>query len=304
MTAPDVRSTEQMCPLVAQGTGRDGPMTFQPGDLTPDRSARDHFGAEVRRHREKEGKSLRGLADVLNYSKSHLARIEKAESLPYEDLAAKLDAHFGTGKHFVRLYAAARNDPLRIPNQYRPVFAVEKLATVIEAYENALVKGLIQTAEYARHGFHAGLPYAPEAEIEAMVRFRMGRQALLRGYNPPRCWFILDEIVLRRPQGGREVMHRQMAKLVKCAAQAHITIQILPFAAGEHGEMGSSLSLYTVPDRPLAAYREGAHWGAMVKGANAVAERRDSFEMLRAMALSPRDSEAMIRAAMEDWKPC
>ncbi|MFE2188276.1 hypothetical protein [Streptomyces sp. NPDC059455] len=40
-------------------------MTFQPRELFPDRSARDLFGAEIRRHREKADMSLRRLSEVL-----------------------------------------------------------------------------------------------------------------------------------------------------------------------------------------------------------------------------------------------
>ena len=107
-------------------------MTFQPRELFPDRSARDLFGAEVRRHREKAEMSLRRLSEVLNYSKSHLARIEAAESLPYDDLPAKLDACFGTDGMFARLYALARNEPF--PAKYRRMIELESRAAIIEQY--------------------------------------------------------------------------------------------------------------------------------------------------------------------------
>lgn len=35
-----------------------------------------------------------------------------------------------------------------------------------------------------------------------------------------------------------------------------------------------------------------------------MAELAESYDLLKAMALSPRDSEAMIQVAMEDWTPC
>lgn len=55
--------------------------------------------------------SLRRLAEVLNYSKSHLARTERAESLPYDDLPSKRDACFGTGGLFMSPYEVARKEP-------------------------------------------------------------------------------------------------------------------------------------------------------------------------------------------------
>ncbi|MGA6156097.1 helix-turn-helix domain-containing protein [Stenotrophomonas sp. NPDC087984] len=107
----------------AAGRELAGPQGFQlvldHDELFPDRSARDLFGAEIRRHREKADMSLRRLSEVLNYSKSHLARIEAAESLPYDDLPSKLDACFGTDGMFARIYALAKNEPY--PSKLRRV---------------------------------------------------------------------------------------------------------------------------------------------------------------------------------------
>ncbi|WP_432095439.1 helix-turn-helix domain-containing protein [Streptomyces sp. bgisy100] len=277
-------------------------MPFEARDLSPDRSARDLFGAEIRRHREKADLSLRRLAQVLNYSKSHLARIETAETLPYDDLPAKLDACFGTDGLFARLYALARKEPF--PGKFRRVIEIERQATTIEQYASATVPGLLQTAELAERSLRCGHPHAPEAEVEALVEARLTRQARLNDPKPPRCWYILDEAVLRRRVGTAITMHRQMAALLERAAQANLTIQVLPFDAGEHAEAGGSLTLYTLPDQPMVAYEEGSRSGTIIDDRDVVGERRESYDLLRAMALSPHDSEVLIRAAMEDWTRC
>ncbi|MCX4636471.1 helix-turn-helix domain-containing protein [Streptomyces platensis] len=278
-------------------------MTFEARELTPDRSARDLFGAELRRHRETAGMSLRRLSEVVNYSKSQLARIEAAESLPYDDLPTKLDVCFGTGELFARLHAVAKKEPF--PGKYRRVISeIESRATVIEEYASATIPGLLQTRELAEESLRFGNPYASDAEVESLVQARMDRQALLERPKPPRCWFILDEAVLRRPVGERKVMRQQLAYLTKAGARPHLTLQVLPFAAGGHAEAGGSLMLYTLPRQPLTAYEEGSHSGTVIENQSDVAARRENYDLLRAMALSPRDSEAMIQVAMEDWTPC
>ncbi|WP_406479478.1 DUF5753 domain-containing protein [Streptomyces platensis] len=113
-----------------------------------------------------------------------------------------------------------------------------------------------------------------------------------------------DEAVLRRRVGSAEVMHRQMMSLIERGTSPHVTIQVLPFDAGEHAEMGGSLTLYALPDQPLLAYLEGSRSGTIIEEQDEVAELEESYDLLKAMALSPRDSEAMVRAAMEDWTPC
>ncbi|MFI1736592.1 Scr1 family TA system antitoxin-like transcriptional regulator [Streptomyces sioyaensis] len=277
-------------------------MVFQPHDLSPDRSARDLFGARIRHHREKAGLSLRRLAEELNYSKSHLARIERAESLPYDDLPARLDACFGTDGLFTSLYELARKEPF--PRRFRRVIEIASRATVIRQYASATVPGLLQTPELALRSLRCGHPYAPDAEIEAMAAARIDRQTRLSLPKPPRCWFILDEAVLRRRVGSADVMRHQMMSLIERGTSPHVTIQVLPYDAGEHAEMGGSLTLYTLPDEPLLAYLEGSRSGTIVEDRDEVMELEESYDLLKAMALSPRDSEAMIRAATEDWTPC
>ncbi|MFD8163849.1 helix-turn-helix domain-containing protein [Streptomyces malaysiensis] len=277
-------------------------MTFQPRELFPDRSARDLFGAEIRRHREKADMSLRRLSEVLNYSKSHLARIEAAESLPYDDLPAKLDACFGADGLFARLYALAKNEPFS--GKYRRMIELESQAVIIEQYVGATMPGLLQTPDTAERWLRCGRPHAPDAEIEAMVKARIDRQSLLDRPKPPRCWFILEEAVLRRPVGGLQVMHHQLTSLIERGAQPHVTLQVLPFTAGEHAETGGSLTLFTVPHGALVAYDESSQSGTIIEDQETVARRRENYDLLRAMALAPRDSEAMIRAVMKDWSPC
>ncbi|MFE2677261.1 helix-turn-helix domain-containing protein [Streptomyces hygroscopicus] len=274
-------------------------MPFQPRELFPDRSARDLFGAEIRRHREKADMSLRRLSEVLNYSKSHLARIEAAESLPYDDLPAKLDACFGTDGLFARLYALAKNEPF--PGKYRRAVEVESRAILIEEYACATIPGLLQTAELARASLRIGHRHAPDAEIDALVKARLDRQARLDQPHPPECWFIVDEAALRRPAGGPEVMRRQMESLLESGTHPYVTLQVLPFSAGHHVEAGNSLTLFTMPDEPMLAYRESSRFGTVIDDKDVVTKLRKNYDLLRAMALSPRDSEAMIRAMMKEW---
>ncbi|NJP42637.1 helix-turn-helix domain-containing protein [Actinacidiphila epipremni] len=276
-------------------------MTFEPRVLHPERSVRDLLGADIRRHRERMGLSLARLAKILNYSKSQLSRIETAELLPSEDLVPRLDLLFETGDHFQRLYAVARRE--KFPGKYQRAIELEAAARVIEEYTCQNVPGLLQTREVAQRMLRAGYPHLPPSDIDAMVGVRLERQARLSGDSPPRCSFILDEAVLRRPVGGPATMAAQLGEIIRAAAESsHITVQVLPFSTGEHPEMGGSLSLYTLPDRLTIGWSEGSQDGTMVDDPDAVAARRESYDLLRAQALSPQDSEAVIRAVMKEYE--
>lgn len=123
-------------------------MTYGLDKGAPYLSARHHFGCEQRRHREEASLSLVELAGVVNSSRSTLARVETAELMPPPDLPSRLDAAFGTDKHFHGLYQLAGREAH--PDQYRRFMDFEDQAEVIENYESQLVPGPLQTEEHAR----------------------------------------------------------------------------------------------------------------------------------------------------------
>ncbi|MBV6702933.1 helix-turn-helix transcriptional regulator [Kitasatospora aureofaciens] len=275
-------------------------MAFMPNELDPGRSARDLFGWEMRDHRKRaDAMSLDQLTQIIGcISKGHLARIERAESMPPPELPAKLDAAFGTDGFFGRIYQLAKKE--KFPGKYRRSVELEANASVIEEYAAATIPGLLQTPEVVRRSLQAGRPDMTPQELDASVAARLERQRRLDSDTPPHCWFVLDESVLRRPVGGAAAMRRQLAALAS-DRRPHVTMQVLPHSAGEHAEMGGSLFIYAVPGSPPVVWEEGARSGELIDDFESVAVRQRSYDLLRAMALSPRDSRAMIRRISQEY---
>lgn len=272
-------------------------MARTPRKLTPDRSARHLFGADLRHRREAAGMTLEKLAEVVRYSRSHLARIETAEHVPPPDLPARLDEVFGTGEHFVRLYGIARHEAH--PDKYRRFMELQAQARVIDEYASHVVPGLVQTEGYARALFRVSNPKASPDAIEEMVTARLSRQALLTAEAPPDLSIILDEAVIRRPVGGPAVMRAQLVMLAELVDTATTTVQVLPFEHGEHALMSGALTLMTLDDGTNVAYVESIATGSLIEDPETVSARRRSYDLLRAYALSPSKSAAFIRAVME-----
>jgi transcriptional regulator with XRE-family HTH domain len=264
--------------------------------MTPDRSARHLFGSQMRRHREQAGMNLERLAEVVRYSRSHLARIEIAEYMPPPDLPARLDAAFGTAGEFEGLYGLARREVH--PDRYRRRMELEARARVIEEFA-PIVPGLVQTADYARALFTVSNPRAGADEIEEKLSARLGRQDLLRADPPPYLSVILDEAALRRPIGGPDVMRAQLAVLLALTDTAHSVVQVLPFAHGEHALLGGSLTLLTLEDGSVVAYEESITTGTLLEDLESVGTRRRAYDLMRAYALSPSLTAALIRDVME-----
>ncbi|MFD5495589.1 helix-turn-helix domain-containing protein [Streptomyces sp. NPDC001812] len=276
-------------------------MTFKPQTLTPYLSARHYFGAEQRRHREAARLSLLQLADILNSSKSTLARIETAELMPPPDLPDRLDAAFGTDRHFHGLYELAKREAH--PDQYRRFMDFEAQAEVIENYEPQVIPGLLQTKEYAQAQLGLQEELSQE-KAEELVNARMSRKDRLNSVQSPLRWAIIDESVLRRQMGSRECTYKQLALLLAQVDTPDSKVQVMPFNAGPYYLMGASLTLLTLPNGSTVAYEEGIEVGHLYEDRDSAKKWRRRYEVLRAKALSPAASAEPIREAMEDYKPC
>ncbi|MEV6568145.1 helix-turn-helix domain-containing protein [Streptomyces kronopolitis] len=276
-------------------------MKFTSKELTPYLSARHYFGSEQRRHRERAGLSLVQLADIVNFSKSALARVESAELMPPPELPTALDAAFGTETYFHGLYQLAKKEAH--PDQYRRFMDFEARADIIEVYEPQAVPGLLQTREYAQASLGCQEDLTKE-QIEERVNARMSRQERLHSGTRPYRWVIVDEAVLRRPAGGRECMHKQLVRLLEQVDTPDSRVQVMPFSAGPYPLMGGALNLLTLPDGSTMAYEEGIETAHLHEGPEAVKKWRRRYEVLRANALSLAESAELIRKAMEDYRPC
>lgn len=148
--------------------------------------------------------------------------------------------------------------------------------------------------DYARAVLRAGRPRDTDEQIEQHVAARLRRQEILTRDKPPLLWVVLDEAVLRRPVGGLEVMRAQLVRLLEASAAPDTVLQVLPFAAGEHANMSGPMTIMTLPDVGEVVYVEGPGSGQVIARTEDVADSVLLFDMLRATALSPADSAAMI----------
>ncbi|MFI9719698.1 DUF5753 domain-containing protein [Streptomyces sp. NPDC052396] len=176
---------------------------------------------------------------------------------------------------------------------------LEAQASAIAAYTVATVPGLLQTEAYAREVLRHGLT-SSEEQRENFLATRLDRQSMLSSVNPPLYWVILDEAALHRACGGPPVMREQLSHLLAMAARPTITIQMLSFASGAHPSMGGSLFVLELPTGKRAAYTEDAFSGRLTEERPEAAAYALAYDRLRAMALSPDDSMALISRVLEE----
>lgn len=220
------------------------------------------LGRRLQHLREKAGLSYEDAGRALDVTHATVRRMEKAEvglKVPYVE---KLLQTYGLEEEggieeFLDL-ARQANRPgwwhrYRdvLPEWFSAFVSLESESQVIRAYEPHYVPGLLQTEGYARAVLRAGMPQAPEEEIQRQVALRLERQAVLNRNEPPMLWVVVDETVLRRPIGGAEVMREQLDHLVQLASHPNVTLQIMPFSVGPHPAMYGPFHLFRFPIEEL-----------------------------------------------------
>lgn len=111
---------------------------------------------------------------------------------------------------------------------------------------------------------------------------------------------MLDEAVLYREIGGREVMREQLAHLLGFQDNQSVHIQVLPFAVGQHSGVMGSFNLLRFDDHPDLFYSESYDQGHMTANPPVIRGRSVGYARLQAEALSPRESGQLIARVMEE----
>ncbi|SCD87973.1 Transcriptional regulator, contains XRE-family HTH domain [Streptomyces sp. BvitLS-983] len=283
------------CPISLMTQGAHG--MSQEKELDPLGSARQLFGARLRRMRKARGWSLDVLEASVPLSKSQLARVERGSYLPPEKLPALLDDLFGTEDLFAELYVFACREAVQ-QYGYNLLLDHERRAVGIKEYAGVLIPGLLQTEGYARALFRSTAA-RDEAWQEEQLAIRMARQTRLRGENPPHHAVILDEAAVRRPVGGPAVMREQLEYLITMVETPWCVIQLLPFSYGEHGMLGGAVHLLTMPDNRTFAYEESSGNGTMMEAPDRVQRHVRHWDRLWAYAVKPQETAAFLRQVIE-----
>jgi transcriptional regulator with XRE-family HTH domain len=220
---------------------------------------RRRLGEELRRLRDLSGLTSGEAAEQAGWHQSKVSRIETGRSgVRAEDVAVLLDV-YGVRDRDVRelLSTLAGHGYQRgwwhdfrdvLPVEYRDFITLETGASRARSMENSVVPGLLQTRAYARALTSDVMPGLAQSEVDALVDVRIARQAVLHQPEPLELWAVLDEAVLRREVGGREVMAEQLAHLERATGLPQVHLQVLPFSAGGHQGLTNSFVIFSFPD--------------------------------------------------------
>ncbi len=273
---------------------------------------RRRLAAELRRLREELGLTGEEVADTLQWSASKISRIETYRTgVKSADLGKLLDVYGVPPEHRDELLALTR-EPRRkgwweaytdvLPPWYAAYIVLESEAEKIMWWSPELVNGLLQTEGYARAVTGTmGAPTDPPGEITRRIQARLRRQRILGGDGPTSVTFVLDESVLMRRLGDRQVMRDQLEHLIKVAALPNVALHVLRLADTHPVGGGGGFALMQFPAVPGigpasdVVYIEQLGRSALyVEDEAETYQYRLAFERLVSEALDPARSRELI----------
>jgi transcriptional regulator with XRE-family HTH domain len=272
---------------------------------------RRRLRSELRTAREAAGLTQDQVAESLDWSTSKVIRIEAGVvGLSTVDLRALLDLYHVDSSAHEDLMSMARMSRRRtwwtaikdegISRQHRMVIGFEAETTAIHHFHPLVMPGLLQTEAYAdalsREAAHP--PMDPDTiRSRTEIRMKRQRETLLRP-DPPRFIAFMDEGVLRRPVGGAGVMREQLLHLVELGRMPHVTIRIIPLAAGVHPGLvhgGFAIMQFeNTADNDIAYFETGPGDIVLVDQPNDIAVYWEIIELLQKKALDASATAELI----------
>ncbi|MDT0342241.1 helix-turn-helix domain-containing protein [Streptomyces litchfieldiae] len=254
-----------------------------------------YFGLEVKEARLHAKLTQKGLADETHYQPPYISKVENGLLLGSAQFAAACDRVFNTSGFFARM--RERINRREHPSWFEPYVKWEAQAESILDYSANLVTGILQTEDYAYAIYRHAHPTSSEQWVKRKVEARLRRREALDRPNPPLLWVILDESCLHRRIGGTQVMREQLGHLLGEAESPQITLQVLPFSTGA-APAAESFILLTFAEDPPLLYEESWSGGHVIDSSAQVAAASAAYDRLRADAMSPDDSRALIKKVM------
>ncbi|QEU93415.1 XRE family transcriptional regulator [Streptomyces kanamyceticus] len=272
---------------------------------------RIRVATELRRLREHAGLTATEAARVLGTSQGQLSNVETARfGVSASRIRAMARSYDCSDQAFIDALVNMAEDRTRgwweeyreiLPAGLLDLAEVEHHATRLSTAITVHIPGLLQTTDHARELFLQVVPELPPPEVEHRVSFRIKRQAVLFRDPPTPYRAIIHEAALRMQFGGPVVTKGQLQHLLEMSERKHVTIQVLPFAAGSFPGSGQSLfySGGSVPQLDTV-HLDQSHGPVFIDAAAQLCKYRVLLERMDAKALPPEKSQDLIRGIAQN----
>ncbi|MFD0209804.1 helix-turn-helix domain-containing protein [Streptomyces hirsutus] len=250
------------------------------------------FGRQLKRFRIRAGLERPDFASTTGYSPSTIAAYEQGRRIPPPKFIDRADELLDAGGVLQEMKEEVAR--AQYPAFFRDAARLEAEAAELHVYANQAVPGLLQTEEYAQAVFGMMRPPLDEDAIAQRVAARLARQEVYDKSPRPLMSFIIDESVLRRPIGGRDVLRGQLEQILPAGRKPSVEIQVMPLGSEENAGMAGPFTLIETAEGRRIAYVEVQNISHVHTERRLVKGLEVKYGILRAQALTPRASLSHI----------
>ncbi|MFB9465082.1 helix-turn-helix domain-containing protein [Streptomyces cinereospinus] len=250
------------------------------------------FGRQLKRFRVRAGMERPEFGSLTGYSVSTIAAYEQGRRVPPPRFIDQADEVLDAGGVLQEMKEEVAR--AQYPAFFRDAARLEGEAVGLHVYEMYAVPGLLQTEEYARAVFSVRRPLLDEDRIEQGLSARLARQEIFTRKPSPLVSFVLEECVLQRPLGGKDVLRGQLEQVLLIGHMRNVEIQVMPVSREDHGALGGPFTLIDTPEGRRIAYAEVQGDSRLYSGQSKVRELEARYGILRAQALTPSESLAYV----------
>ncbi|WP_432038783.1 helix-turn-helix domain-containing protein [Streptomyces cucumeris] len=250
------------------------------------------FGKQLKLLRERAGLTQAELASRVGYSTEQVASVECGRRIPKPELIDKADDVLGAGGLLKAMKEEAAQ--ARYPAFFRDAARLEAEAIELQVYDTVVINGLLQTEEYARALFGMRRPLLDEDVIGQRVAARLVRQEIFSARPAPLLGFVIEESVLRKPFGGKQVLRGQLEQLLLLGEKRNVELQVMPTARDDNAGVDGPFTLMTPKGGEQLAYLEGQGRSTLLTDREEVHAIAARYGIIRAQALTPQESLIFI----------
>ncbi|MER6038860.1 helix-turn-helix transcriptional regulator [Streptomyces sp. NPDC001835] len=280
---------------LGDGWDNDGGAARRPEDETG-RGIVVAFGQTLKTLRLREGLEREEFGRRLGYSASTVAAFEQGRRIPSPRAIERADEVLGAGG--LLCLWKEQVERAQYPVFFQGMAALEKEAMELLAYDTLVVNGLLQTEEYMRALLTMRRPPLKHDTIEQRVTARLARQDILGREPAPLLSFVMDESVLRRRYGGRDVQRGQLEHLLLIGAERSVQLQVMPLSSEESAGVDGPFTVVIRQDGKQFVYAEAQGTSALETDPARAAVAAARYGIIRSQALTPRESMAFVEGLL------
>ncbi|MFJ8330974.1 Scr1 family TA system antitoxin-like transcriptional regulator [Streptomyces sp. NPDC094437] len=254
------------------------------------------FGKNLKILRIRAGLDRPALGKLIGYSPGTIASYEQGRRIPNGDTIDTCDEVVGAGGLLSNW--KEQMERAQYPVFFQNMASLEKTAIELLSYSTLVFTGLLQTEKYMRALLAMRRPILDEDTTEQRVAARLARLSIFDRWPAPLLSFVIDESVLRRPYGGKEVLRGQLEHVLLLGQKPNVEIQVMPLGREENAGVDGPFTIVSRNDGKKFVYTEAQGSSTLQTDAQQTTLTAARYGIIRSQALPSRESMELIEGVL------